>query len=119
MREIPWNLSLPPLFEAVWHFAEARLKGEALERLRDALSFDLCLTGYPGGNAPSFFEASSDQREKTLPAGSPAAKPGERLRYYRRQFARDYRVKPWTSGPVEVTFIYRSAPGQGLQVQAI
>jgi len=119
LREIAWNLSLPGLFEALWQFAETRLSGEALERLRDALSFDLCLTGYPGGKTPSFFEMAAEKGSGSAPKGLAAAKPGERIRYYRRRFARDYRTKPWVEGAVEITFVYRSAPGQGLQVQVL
>ena len=113
------NLSLPVLFEALWRFAGSRLEDRELERLRDALCFDLCLTGYPGGNTPSFFSANVAKGERGAPAGLLAARAGERVRYYRRQFARDYRDKPWTEGAVELTFVYRSAPGEGLQVEIL
>ena len=113
------NLSLPVLFEALWRFAGSRLEDRELERLRDALCFDLCLTGYPGGNTPSFFSANVAKGERGAPAGLLAARAGERVRYYRRQFARDYRDKPWTEGAVELTFVYRSAPGEGLQVEVL
>ena len=113
------NLSLPVLFEALWRFAGSRLRDLELERLRDALCFDLCLTGYPGGNTPSFFSANVEKSERGAPAGLAAAKAGERVRYYRRQFSRDYRDKPWTEGAVELTFVYRSAPGEGLQVEVL
>ena len=116
-QELAANLSLPALFEAVWRFAGTRLEGEALERLCDALCYDFCLLGYPGGSTPSFFEANVDKGERSAPAGVAAAMPGERVRYYRRQFARDYRQKPWVEGANELTFIYRSAPGKGLKVE--
>ena len=118
-EELAANLSLPLLFEALWRFANERLKDEALERLRDTLCFDLCLTGYPGGNTPSFFDSNMEKGEKGFPAGVPAARSGERVRYYRCQFARDYRDKPWTEQVTQVTFIYRSAPGKGLQVEVL
>ncbi|HBG04528.1 MAG: B12-binding domain-containing radical SAM protein [Geobacteraceae bacterium GWC2_58_44] len=118
-REIAANLSLPVLFEALWRFASSRLKDEALERLREALSFDLCLTGYPGGSTPSFFACNVERAERGAPAGLPAARIGERVRYYRREFARDYRETPWVEGKVQLTFIYRSAPGEGLQVELL
>jgi anaerobic magnesium-protoporphyrin IX monomethyl ester cyclase len=118
-QEIAPNLSLQLLFDALWRFAGSRLEGAQLDRLRDALCFDLCLTGYPGGNTPSFFASNVGKGERGAPVGLPAARPGERLRYYRRQFARDYRVKPWTEGAVELTFVYRSAPGEGLQVEVL
>jgi anaerobic magnesium-protoporphyrin IX monomethyl ester cyclase len=118
-REIVGNLSLPLLFEALWSFAESTLRNQALERFQDALCFDLCLTGYPGGNTPSFFAANRDKEEKGAPAGLAAADRGERVRYYRRQFARDYRRHPWIEEPTQLTFIYRSAPGKGLQVEVL
>ncbi|HBA89645.1 MAG TPA: B12-binding domain-containing radical SAM protein [Geobacter sp.] len=111
------NVSLSGLFGALWGFAAARLSGEKLESLRDALSFDYCLTGYPGGNIPGFFAANVEKPEKGAPVGLVSAKPGERVRYYRRRFLRDYRKKPWAEAETEVTFIYRSAPGEGLQVE--
>ena len=117
--ELASNLSLSSLFEAVWRFAGSRLQGQALERLRDALCYDLCLTGYPGGNSPGFFEPNAQKEERGAPAGLPNAKSGERLRYYRRQFARDYRQTPWVEGTTPLTFIYRSAPGQGLRVDVV
>ena len=119
LREVAANLSLPVLFQTLWCFAGSRLEGEALERLRDALSFDLCLTGYPGGNAPDFFAPTAEKVERSAPADLPTAAPGERLRYYRRRFARDYRKKPCAEQATELTFIYRSSPGKGLQVEVL
>jgi anaerobic magnesium-protoporphyrin IX monomethyl ester cyclase len=118
-RGIASNLSLPSLFETLWSFGEATLGEVERERLRDALSFDLCLTGYPGGNTPAFFQAEQHAGERSVPEGIAKGKDGERVRYYRRRFARDYRQKPWTESPVQLTFVYRSAPGAGLQVQVL
>jgi anaerobic magnesium-protoporphyrin IX monomethyl ester cyclase len=116
LQQFASNLSLPVLFEALWSFAEATLGESERERLRDALSFDLCLTGYPGGNTPGFF-LPQEKGEQGVPGGLVQAREGERVRYYRRQFARDYRKSPWVEGPTSLTFIYRSAPGAGLQVE--
>ena len=118
-RGIAANLSLPVLFQALWSFAETTLGEVERERLRDALGFDLCLTGYPGGNTPEFFQPRAEQGERVAPVGLPRARPGERVRYYRRQFARDYRQSPWAEVPTELTFVYRSAPGAGLQVEIL
>jgi len=118
-QQIASNLSLPVLFEALWSFAEATLGEIERERLRDAVCFDLCLTGYPGGNRPSFFEAQLEKGGRGAPAGLAQARDGERVRYYRRQFARDYRESPWVEGPIVLTFVYRSAPGAGLQVEVL
>ncbi|WP_026842676.1 B12-binding domain-containing radical SAM protein [Citrifermentans bremense] len=112
------NVSLHLLFESVWRFACSRLAGEELELFRDALCFDHCMTGYPGGQCPSFFTANVEKSEQGAPAGL-AAKPAERVRYYRRRFARDYRNIPWGEAAVELTFIYRSAPGEGLKVEIL
>jgi anaerobic magnesium-protoporphyrin IX monomethyl ester cyclase len=118
-REIGANLSLQSLFEALWSFACSTSADQALERLRDALTFDYCLTGYPGGNTPSFFGSPRDKGGEGAPLTLPAAKRGERRRYYRRQFLRDYRQKPWGEEAIELTFVYRSAPGEGLQVELL
>lgn len=113
------SLSLPLLFEAMWRFGSSRLIEQELERLRDALCFDFCLIGYPGGNSPSFFSANVEKCERGAPAGMVVAKPGERVRYYRRRFSRDYRNTPWNEAETEVIFIYRSAPGEGLHVEVV
>jgi anaerobic magnesium-protoporphyrin IX monomethyl ester cyclase len=118
-RGIAANLSLALLFESLWSFAQATLAETERERLRDALCFDLCLTGYPGGNTPDFFEMQREKTEKGAPQGLAQARAGERVRYYRRRFARDYRQSPWTEGPTLITFVYRSAPGSGLQVEIL
>jgi len=108
------SLSLSALFDTLWRFAEAELDEAHRERLRDALCFDYCLTGYPGGNVPAFFPRRTPSGKK-LPA-APPARHGERLRYYSSVFARDYRETPWREGETELTFLYRSAPGEGLEV---
>ena len=113
------NLSLSGLFEALWNFAQATLGEAERERLRDALCFDLCLAGYPGGNTPGFFLAQPEKGERSVPEGLGKARAGERVRYYRRRFARDYRESPWAEGSTELTFVYRSAPGAGLQVEIL
>ncbi|HJV64933.1 MAG TPA: DUF4080 domain-containing protein [Geomonas sp.] len=115
-QSVGMNLSLAALFEAIWRFAASRLEEGELEAFRDALSFDFCLTGYPGGNAPSFFDSAAKATGKEGAVDLPVPRAGERIRYYRRHFARDYRTKPWRVGPTEITFIYRSAPGEGLRV---
>lgn len=113
------TVSLPGLFEALWSFAAAILSGGRLEQVRDCLTFDYCLIGYPGGSVPGFFVAGAEKSGREQPAGSASAKAGERVRYYRRRFERDYRKKPWIEAETEVTFIYRSAPGEGLQVEVL
>ncbi|MBJ6726500.1 B12-binding domain-containing radical SAM protein [Geomesophilobacter sediminis] len=120
-RGITANLPLTTLFEEVWEYVKSRAAGDELERLREALTYDYCLVGYPGGSLPSFFaaETAGSKRDKTLPEGLPQARNGERVRYYRRRFARDYRQIPWVEEPADITFIYRSAPGEGLRVQAV
>ncbi|QWV98260.1 B12-binding domain-containing radical SAM protein [Geomonas nitrogeniifigens] len=112
------TLSLASLFDALWRFVAEWSDGEQRERLRDALCFDFCLTGYPGGNLPSFFAGGQEQGEPGVPLRL-ESKPGERVRYYRRTFARDYRCTPWCEGPATITFVYRSAPGAGLRVQVL
>jgi anaerobic magnesium-protoporphyrin IX monomethyl ester cyclase len=119
VRDISQNLSLASLFEAVHDFAAVRFEGEALQRVRDALCFDFCLTGYPGGSTPAFFNAAAESAGKPDASVLPQAAKHERVRYYRRLFLRDYRSTPWKNAPTEITFIYRTAPGQGLKVDVI
>jgi anaerobic magnesium-protoporphyrin IX monomethyl ester cyclase len=111
------SLSLGQLFESLWGFAQATCSAEERERLKDALSFDYCRTGYPGGVRPGFLTLDGDVEEKEMPEGVRPAQRNERVRYYRRRFAWDYRSVPSVRGPVQLTFIYRSAPGKGLQVE--
>jgi len=119
-EELAYNLSLPPLFDAFWRFCQSHATGGTRQRLLDALCFDFCLLGYPGSNTPSFFATSpADLQPGTRPAGLPAAARGERLRYYRRTFPRDYRPTPWKEEPTILTFIYRSSPGNGLRVEVL
>ncbi|HJV36647.1 B12-binding domain-containing radical SAM protein [Geomonas sp.] len=113
------NLSLTALFEAIWRFACSRMPAEGQEEFRDALSYDFCLTGYPGGNTPAFFDSTAKTAPKGPAAELPAPRAGERIRQYRRQFARDYRTTPWAEGETEITFVYRSAPGEGLRVDVL
>jgi anaerobic magnesium-protoporphyrin IX monomethyl ester cyclase len=117
-REIPSNLALGSLFGTIWRFAVSTCPESSLPRLRDALTYDFLLLGYPGGSLPEFFEERVE-KQKSLPVNLPAARPGERLRYYRRHFPRDYRVAPWPEIPAEITFVYRSAPGAGLKVEIL
>lgn len=115
-QAIPPNLSILPLFEALWRFGSTLGVRLDKERLRDALTFDYCLVGYPGGNLPEFFRPEPKEERPVLKE-LPKARPGERLRYYLRRFERDYRVRPWHEAPAEICFIYRSAPGKGLTVE--
>jgi anaerobic magnesium-protoporphyrin IX monomethyl ester cyclase len=111
------NLSLVLLFESLWNFALDQCGELERERLKDALSFDYCRTGYPGGARPGFLTADGEVEGKEMPEGIAAAERNERVRYYRRRFACDYRSEPWMEGPAVITFIYRSAPGKGLLVE--
>ncbi|GFO68365.1 B12-binding domain-containing radical SAM protein [Geomonas limicola] len=116
-RGLVGQLSLALLFEKLWEFAGERLAGEERERLQDALCFDYCLVGYPGGARPAFFTAQEEAVQAGAPAKLPKGGKDERVRYYRRRFARDYRQTPWQEGELVISFLYRSAPGAGLRVE--
>jgi len=116
-RAIAASISLPVLFDAIWGFGEAALGEAERERLRDALCYDYCLTGYPGGARPGFFEMQPEPAEKGAPEGLAPAGKDERVRYHKRSFARDYRQSPWPEVQTLITFVYRSAPGAGLRVE--
>ncbi|UFS71410.1 B12-binding domain-containing radical SAM protein [Geomonas sp. RF6] len=108
-------ISLSGLFDTLWRFGKEVLDDRQRERLQDALCFDYCLTGYPGGNLPSFFPSRPAQKKKV--AAAEPARSGERVRYFQWTFERDYRETPWREEATELTFIYRSAPGEGLKVE--
>lgn len=110
------TLALVPSFETFWAFGAARVPADERELLADALSYDYCLTGYPGGNLPSFFQANVPKGAQGAPPKIGTARPGERIRCYRRRFLREYRQTPWGDGGTDLTFVYRSAPGEGLTV---
>jgi hypothetical protein len=97
---------------------------EADRRLfNDVLMFDYCMNEMPLlGKLPSFVarrqhDCSWPGRNQLpdgvdLPADS-------RVRTFRFQFLRDYRVEPWVDDPTAVTFAYASGKGKGLRVFVI
>lgn len=118
-RGLTTHLSLPVLFETLWDFGKETLGEVERELLKDALSFDYCLVGYPGGARPGFFDLQTEDSEPAAPPVLPKAGKDERVRYYRHRFVRDYRPSPWREEPTSITFVYRSAPGAGLKVELL
>jgi anaerobic magnesium-protoporphyrin IX monomethyl ester cyclase len=122
--EVSANISQAALFEAMWRCAGESMDGLELDEFRDALCYDFCMAEYPSAaRLPSFFGEvgkSGNTRERT--AGLPEildVPRGSRVRTFSRVFARDYRLRPWVEGPVELLFVYISAPGKGLTIEVL
>lgn len=79
--------------------------------LADALFFDFCSGELPRqGKLPSFMNGR--ESECRWPGGERSTShDGSRSRKFRFTFLRDYRTEPWGEYPVEITFLYTSAPG--------
>lgn len=109
-------------FELFASLAAPLLPEPERERLHDALFFDYCRVEMPQmGKLPSF---AADRQQQSgwpgraeLPAGIGPA--GGRVRAFRSLFLRDYRENAPTERPTSLTFVYSSAPGQGLRVRVL
>lgn len=118
------HLSREALFELVWRFAESMVAEDRREDIREALSYDFCLTEYPAGRLPDFFgttgaPAKPEKDELERIVQRLGIGKGSRVRLFSRRFARDYRGYPWREGEVELLFVYISAPGRGLRVEVL
>ena len=123
---LPFSLSRPDLFDAVWRFAVKFLPEQDLEGFRDALCFDFCMADYPSAaGIPGFFKGKGDAGKANAKEDNAASikgleiPAGARVRSFRNWFARDYLGTPWGKGPVELLFVYISAPGEGLRVEVL
>jgi anaerobic magnesium-protoporphyrin IX monomethyl ester cyclase len=122
--EVAANLSQTALFEALWRFAGESMDGLQLDGFRDALCFDFCMAEYPSSaRLPSFFGGvgkSGNTRDWTAGLLEKLdVTRGSRVRTFSRVFARDYRLRHWGEGTVELMFVYISAPGKGLRVEVV
>jgi anaerobic magnesium-protoporphyrin IX monomethyl ester cyclase len=121
------NLSQPELFETLWRCAAGFLAERELAEFRDALCFDFCLADYPvTARLPGFFAGDGNPgrhgKEKEMSTGLKqqlGIAVGSRVRTFKHVFAKDYRGVPWIEGPVELLFVYISAPGRGLRVEVL
>jgi len=90
------------------------------DTLADALFFDFCCCELPRqGKLPQFIEdrrlACSWPGLREL-SGDTDLLPGSRVKAFRFMFRHDYRIRPWGGSQAEITFLYVSSAGQGLQV---
>lgn len=122
-KGISFSLSHSALFEAMWRFAGGVLPARELEGFRDALCFDFCMVEYPSGKSlPPFFAGTVNTMVKEKRdgiVGKLEIAPGSRIRTFSMVFERDYRTSLWREGTAEILFVYISAPGKGLRVEAI
>jgi anaerobic magnesium-protoporphyrin IX monomethyl ester cyclase len=122
----PATLSQTALFESIWRFTEEFLPAGEREEFRDALCYDYCLAEYPAaGRLPGFLTDKDEDKKGNTRDGSVALKqkldiPSDsRVRSFRHPFGRDYLSYPWGKGPVELLFVYISAPGRGLRIEVL
>jgi anaerobic magnesium-protoporphyrin IX monomethyl ester cyclase len=110
----------------LWRFAGEFLPAGEREEFRDALCFDFSLAEYPAaGRLPGFFTDKRDVRKGNTKEDTASyikkldIPSGSRVRSFRHLFSRDYLGNPWGEGPVELLFIYISAPGRGLRIEVL
>ena len=114
------SLSCRRVFELFARLTEPLSDTEARAQLHDALFFDYCRVEMPlMGKLPSFI---ADQQQRCswpglrdLPEGLKVP-PDSRVKAFRYSFMSDYRNEESPAGTREMTFIYVSAAGRGLQV---
>lgn len=111
------------LYELFARLGGALVREEDRLLLNDALMFDYCMNEMPLlGKLPSFIakrqhDCSWPGRSK-LPGGLDLP-VDSRVRTFRFQFLRDYRIEARADGPTAVTFAYASGSGKGLRVFVI
>jgi anaerobic magnesium-protoporphyrin IX monomethyl ester cyclase len=122
-RRIATALAPDELLRVIWQYCQQNLPAGELEHHRDTLRFDFCLTGYPAGRLPPFLASSPGAALAAAPkelidsvVRKSAPPSGSRVRTFAARFDRDYCVHPFANGPVDILFVYISAPGQGLRV---
>ncbi|HIJ86121.1 MAG TPA: DUF4080 domain-containing protein [Desulfuromonadales bacterium] len=118
------SLSCRRVFELFARLAEALLLvAEERARLHDALFFDYCHVEMPlMGKLPSFI---ADQQQhcswpglRDLPEGLELP-PNSRIKSFRYEYISDYRPGEAKAKPAELTFVYVSGAGRGLQVLVV
>ncbi len=117
------SLSCRRVFELFARLAEPFADGEECARLHDALFFDYCRVEMPlMGRLPSF--VAEQQQACSWPGlwdlpNNLQLPPDSRIKSFRYEFMRDYRIGENGAGPRNMTFIYVSGTGRGLQVLVV
>lgn len=117
------GLSSLRLYELFFRLASPCFDSADNGLFADALFFDFCGSEMPRqGKLPMFIEehrqACSWPGGRELTAGMDLP-PGSRVKAFRFEFKRDYRIRPYGETPVEITFMYASGARQGLKVSAL
>lgn len=104
-------------FSAVLQLATAVFPGYVAE-IRDALAFDYCLSGHPGGELPAFLHGAGrggGTPVRGIPYPEIAARLSlparSRFRTFVAVFDRDYTAAGWPEGETEITFVYVACDG--------
>ncbi|MDD2733972.1 MAG: DUF4080 domain-containing protein [Desulfuromonadaceae bacterium] len=114
------SLSCRRVFELFARLAEPLTDAEERARVHDALFFDYCHVEMPlMGKLPSF--AAAQQSRCSWPGHRDIPNdlelpPDSRIKSFCYTFMRDYRTEENSSGLGELTFVYVSGAGRGLQV---
>lgn len=114
------GLSCRRVYELFARLAAPLLDEEMLPFLHDAIFFDYCRAEMPQkGKLPFFMDGQGHLCAWPAP-GDVASRldlpPGCRIKIFRHQFLADYRTPPSPEAPASITFVYVSAPGQGLRI---
>jgi len=107
-------------YELFARLTESLVANTEIISFHEALFFDYCQSEMPQmGKLPDFAEKfqvecawlgrSELPREVELPENS-------RVKAFRFNFSRDFRVEPWSEDRVTTTFIYSSGKGRGLHI---
>ncbi|NVN92740.1 MAG: DUF4080 domain-containing protein [Desulfuromonadales bacterium] len=110
-------------YELFASLATPLLMDQERDLLHDALFFDYCRVEMPlHGKLPGFVTERRQQcgwpgraelpQELELP-------PNGRIKAFRHEFRWDFRSDTWQEGATEVTFVYASAAGRGLEVRVL
>jgi len=117
------GLSCRRVFELFARLAEQQPETAERARVHDALFFDYCRVEMPlMGKLPSFAVAQQGNCSwpglRDLP-NDLELPPDSRIKSFRYTFMTDYRTERENAHPAEITFVYVSGAGRGLQVQVI
>jgi anaerobic magnesium-protoporphyrin IX monomethyl ester cyclase len=109
-------------YELFARLADPLVSDRERSLFHDALLFDYCRSELPRmGKLPDFAahrQGCAWPGRRDLPPDLALPDTG-RVKAFRCTFLKDFRVEPWGEGPVALTFVHLSSPGQGLRVHVV
>ncbi len=113
------TMSLHDLFELFWELVLSFLDTTNLSYLCDSLVFDYCLTDYPDRKKlPAFFRVNDGgglflkKNDLKIIREELHVSSTTKVRAFRRNFKRDYRVDCRSGSGIYLLFVYLSSPGK-------